>query len=715
MGPVTTTTSKTTATKGPPLAAIGRPWQHCGDPQFGNTCVRMTTKASLPVMAGLVVQQLQGYLPSLPAAVNATGLVLPAMHALSKLVVLGSAVQGVFGLPDAAARARREAVLTKRAVDSYIENQRPIAWEKLLCNIGPNGCAAAGVASGIIIASPSKHDPDYFYTWTRDAGLVVAGLVDSFAHNYSSILQTTIQNFVVSQAKLQTVTNPSGRFADGTGLAEPKFEVNLTPFTGEWGRPQRDGPPLRAIALTRYAKWLVANGYKDTAKNVVWPVIKNDLTYTAQYWNETGFDLWEEVPGSSFFTIASSHRALVEGALLATQLDTECRACVTVAPDVLCFQQSFWKQSAGHIVSNINGGEYRSGKDANSILVATHNFDPEAGCDSTTFQPCSDRALSNHKNYVDSFRSIYSINRGIPQGKAVAVGRYAEDIFYNGNPWYLATFAAAEQLYDALYVWDKQGKIDVTPLSLAFFRDHVPSVSTGSYAKGSSMYNSIVNAVSAYADGFFEVAAKYTPSNGALSEQYDRNHGGQTSARDLTWSYSAFLVAAERRAGIIPDSWGAALVKNSLPSQCSRAQVAGTYVAATATSFPANQTPNPTPTPPVSLPNTCANPNEVYVTFNERVSTQWGETIKVVGSVPELGNWDISKAVTLSASGYTSSDPLWSLTVPITGNGKTVEYKYIKISNGNVVWESDPNRRVTLRGASSQGGCAAQSVYDHWR
>lgn len=123
-----------------------------------------------------------------------------------------------------------------------------------------------------------------WYTWTRDAALVLTGIVDSFAHNYSSTLQTTIQNYITAQAKLQGVTNPSGGLANGLGLGEPKFMVGLTQFTGEWGRPQRDGPPLRAIAMIRYARWLVENGYKATAKDVVWPVIKNDLAYTAQYW-----------------------------------------------------------------------------------------------------------------------------------------------------------------------------------------------------------------------------------------------------------------------------------------------------------------------------------------------------------------------------------------------------------------------------------------------
>ncbi|KAK3297726.1 Six-hairpin glycosidase-like protein [Chaetomium fimeti] len=640
------------------------------------------------------------------------------MHALSSLFVLGTcAVQTALGRPEAAIRAKREGAILKRSVDSFIETQTPIAWSKLLCNIGPDGCAASGAAPGAVIASPSKSEPDYWYTWTRDASLVLTGLVDSFAHNYSESLQTTIQNFVVSQAKLQGVSNPSGGLSDGTGLAEPKFMVDLSQFTGDWGRPQRDGPPLRAIALIRYAKWLIANGYKDTANDVAWPVIKNDLAYTAQYWNETGFDLWEEVPGSSFFTIGASHRALVEGAALAAQLGTECGACLTTAPHVLCFQQSFWKSSEGYVVSNINGGESRSGKDANSVLTSIHNFDPAAGCDSNTFQPCSEKALSNHKVYVDSFRSEYGINSGIPQGKAVAVGRYSEDVYFEGNPWYLANFAAAEQLYDAIYVWKQDGSITVTEVSLPFFKDLVPSITAGSYDTSSPTHQTILDAVSAYADGFIEVAAQYAGEGGSLAEQYDRNSGSPLSAADLTWSYAAFLSAADRRAGIVPVTGWSAEDANTLPETCERVQVAGTYAQATETAFPPGQTPNPSAAPaPAPFPSACADAARVYVTFDGRVETQWGQSVKVVGNVPELGGWDAEKAVPLSASGYTGENPLWSITVPIAA-GTAVEYKFVRVgADGAAEWESDPNRGFTVEAEEqAASGCSAQKVEGSWR
>jgi glucoamylase len=182
-----------------------------------------------------------------------------------------------------------------------------------------------------------------------------------------------------------------------------------------------------------------------------------------------------------------------------------------------------------------------------------------------TFSRCSDRALANHKSVTDSFRSVYSINSGIAQGAAVAVGRYSEDTYYNGNPWYLATFAAAEQLYDALYQWNAVGSISITSVSLAFFKDVYSSAAVGTYAKSSTQYTAIVAAVKTYADGYMTKAQQYTPSSGALAEQFDRSSGSPLSAADLTWSYAAFLSASDRRAGIVPASWGS-VNGNTVPS-----------------------------------------------------------------------------------------------------------------------------------------------------
>ncbi|OAR02060.1 hypothetical protein LLEC1_06362 [Akanthomyces lecanii] len=604
----------------------------------------------------------------------------PTMHGLGSVLLLGTlAAQKVLGLPGTSAQH-----LHRRTVDSYVSSEGPIALQKLLCNIGSDGCEAQSAAPGAVVASPSTSNPDYWYTWTRDSALVF-----KFTHSYDGNLQKLIQEYIAAQAKLQGVSNPSGSLPNGAGLAEPKFNVDLSAFTGPWGRPQRDGPALRAIAMISYSNWLIDNGYTDTVKQIVWPVVRNDLNYVAQYWNQTGFDLWEEVNGSSFFSVASQHRSLVEGSSLAAKIGQDGSTYGNIAPQILCFLQTFWVSSGGYVNSNINQNNGRTGKDVNSVLTSIHNFDAALGCDASTFQPCSDKALSNHKAVVDSFR-FYNINKGIPEGQAVAIGRYSEDVYYNGNPWYLATLAAAEQLYDALYVWNTQGAITVTSTSQAFFKDLVPTISTGTYSSDSSAFKSIVQAATTYADNFVAVVAKYTPSGGALAEQFDKNNGSPLSARDLTWSSGA----------------------NKVPGSCSGQTAQGTYTSATATSFPANQTPKagapPTSTTTSAQP-TCTPVASVAVTFRETVTTQFGQTIKIVGNTAELGNWDTSKAVALDASEYTSNNHVWKATVSLPA-GKTLEYKYINVqSDGSVRWEADPNHQYTVPKSCSKTASRADS------
>ncbi|KAJ9376288.1 CAZyme family GH15 and CBM20 [Paecilomyces variotii] len=591
------------------------------------------------------------------------------------------------------------APVTPRAtgsLDSWLATESPYALQGVLANIGPDGADASGASSGIVIASPSKSNPDYFYTWTRDAALTLKCLVDTFIAGNTD-LQSTIQNYISSQAYLQTVSNPSGDLSTG-GLGEPKFNVDETAFTGSWGRPQRDGPALRATAMIAYAKWLIANGETSLADSIIWPIVQNDLSYVTQYWNSTGYDLWEEISGSSFFTTAVQHRALVEGNSLAEQLGHTCSNCISQAPQVLCFLQSYWTGS--YVLANF--GSSRSGKDANSLLGSIHTFDPDAGCDDSTFQPCSARALANHKVVTDSFRSVYSINSGIAQGQAVAVGRYPEDTYQGGNPWYLCTFAAAELLYDALYQWNRAGELTITDVSLAFFQDIYSDAAVGTYQSSSTTYSDIVNAVKTYADGYMDIAQKYTPSSGALAEQFSRSDGTPLSADDLTWSYAALLTAAARRNATVPASWGETSA-SSVPSVCSATSATGPYSTATNTNWGGSTT---------TTGSCTTTPTAVAVTFDVLATTNYGENVYVVGSVSALGSWDTDSAVALSADEYTSSNPLWYGTVTLPA-GESIEYKYIKKeADGSIVWESDPNRDYDV---PQECGTTTAEVDDTWR
>ncbi|KAL1701190.1 glycoside hydrolase family 15 protein [Schizophyllum commune] len=445
-------------------------------------------------------------------------------------------------------------------VEAYISSESPIAQAGILAAIGPNGENSGGAAAGVIVASPSDSDPDYLYTWTRDAALVSRVLVDQFTQGGDSSLQSVIESYVSAQDTLQHLDNPSGGYDSG-GLGEPKFNIDLTAFTDAWGRPQTDGPALRALTLITYGNSLLSGDNSSYVTDTLWPIIKADLDYVVQYWNQQTFDLWEEIQSSgSFFTSVVQHAALRQGVSFASAVGDDGSSYSSAADSVLCAAQSFWNEDGGYFNANQGGG--RSGIDNNAVLASIHTFDVEAGCDANTFQPCSDRALSNLKVYVDSFRGLYSIN---PTGDtdAILTGRYKEDSYQGGNPWYLNTFAVAEQLYDALTTWDQVGSIDVTSTSLAFFQQFSDSIAEGSYDSSSDEYSTLTSAIHDWADGFIEVIANYTPSDGSLAEQINKDSGEPASALDLTWSYASAVTAFNARDGFVPASWGAANVTAS--------------------------------------------------------------------------------------------------------------------------------------------------------
>lgn len=114
-------------------------------------------------------------------------------------------------------------------------------------------------------------------------------------------------------------------------------------------------------------------------------------------------------------------------------------------------------------------------------------------------------------------------------------------------------------------------------------------------------------------------------------------------------------------------------------------------------------TTKPSATPPATG---CA----VAVRFDELVATTYGQGVKVVGSISELGSWNVASGVALSASGYTASNPLWSATVNLPA-GTTFQYKFVKVSGSSVAWESDPNRSYTV--PQTCGG--AVTVSSSWK
>ncbi|KAE8220672.1 hypothetical protein CF319_g5842 [Tilletia indica] len=439
------------------------------------------------------------------------------------------------------------------------------AFARMLDNIGGASSTSAvpgnQVLKGAVIASPSTASPDYFYSWVRDSAMTMKVVIDSYLKGAHGVSRTLIDNWVQAEYVHQT-----NAMSSSSSLGEPKFNTDGSLFTGPWGRPQNDGPALRATALMKYARKIGLSDPLVSSKlyksDLSQPsLIKSDLEFVAHHWQDSNFDLWEEVQATHFFTLAVQRRALVEGAEFANAMKDPGAATYYMqqASAIYSKLQSFWDSAANRIQAyqSTPSGFNRNGLDCSVLLASVHGWNQSStstGTNATFFGPGSDRVLATTRQYVDSFRGLYPINNNAAAPQSVGVGRYPSDIYdgvgtSEGNPWFLCTTTVAEILYDAKTLFARGGGVDVNVVNRAFFDQFLGGVAVGRYANTSTTYQKLVGGMGTMADGFMSIVNTHAYANGSLSEEFSRYNGYSVGARELTWSYAAWLSADAARSG----------------------------------------------------------------------------------------------------------------------------------------------------------------------
>ena len=135
-------------------------------------------------------------------------------------------------------------------------------------------------------------------------------------------------------------------------------------------------------------------------------------------------------------------------------------------------------------------------------------------------------------------------------------------------------------------------------------------------------------------------------------------------------------------------------IQGSAPPSSSSTSVSSRSSSSTTVSSKTSTTTSGTSTSTTSQPSNC--PTQVAVTITEKRVTAYGDTVKIVGGVAQLGNWNVQNAPSLSATGYSASNPVWKQTIQLPA-GSTFQYKYVIVSSSGVAtWEADPNRSYTV-------------------
>ena len=363
---------------------------------------------------------------------------------------------------------------------------------------------------GIIVASPSTIPP-YKYHWIRDSALVMRVFIDKYQKTNDSKYFEYIMNYIENETKVQDLKTKSG-------LGEPKINIDCTPFDGEWGRPQNDGPALRGIMMLKIIKSFKYN-YDVIINKLIVPIVLKDLDYVLENYDKVCFDIWEEKIGWHFYTRIVQLKFLKD---IITELKTfqfsenKINRIKTVEQELrTSINDHIGKNDKGnYIISSFDKeGNIIKYEDSADILAITHiDFDDEIidifGLESI---------LQTSNNLLDYFRSKYNDN------ELNLIGRYKEDKYYNGHIWIICSLAMA-QVY--LEIYKRRNK----------------TIKRSSMDRAKSNPNNDLYIISnEILERILSLDVDFI-----LPEQFDPKTSEYHSARKLTWNYSELYCLIEK-------------------------------------------------------------------------------------------------------------------------------------------------------------------------
>jgi glucoamylase len=382
-------------------------------------------------------------------------------------------------------------------------------------------------AKGSVLASPEiaewNPEPDYFFHWLRDSAIVMRSVAelmqDASSEAERGRWRRHFEDFIVFSLSLgahpdvaperhatrrefrKFLRTPAELRALGGDrlLGEPRFNPDGTIDIFRWSRPQYDGPALRALACLRY----LAAGAPRT--DALARLLRMDLNFTLRHAGRRCIGPWEERSAHHYYVALVQLGALVHGRDWADDAEAWNRAERRLRSDL----DRHWSEPHQVYAATrpINAENADDLVDAAELLAVLDADLPEG-----RHSVADPRVQSTQKKIEDLFAREFPINRRGPGEEAPAIGRYRTDKYFGGGAWYPTTLAVASLCFRLA----KQSN-----------QDRAAFIKRG--------------------DAFMTTIRALTPADGTLSEQVDRVTGAQTSARNLTWSYAAFIGAARLR------------------------------------------------------------------------------------------------------------------------------------------------------------------------
>ncbi|MEM6762876.1 MAG: glycoside hydrolase family 15 protein [Pseudomonadota bacterium] len=415
------------------------------------------------------------------------------------------------------------------ALDAWLEAQERYSAQALLASVSATGLSHHRPAfgqtvrpvRGSVLASCEQAlwdpEPDYFYHWLRDAAMVMLaarrlpGAADDegrrrfadyvgFSRHISTRGGPSInpqrgstrpdaRRFLRDDAELSALTG-------GALLGEPRVNADGSADFERWGRPQFDGPALRAISCLAWKAMLNNRDGKGEPPGLA-ALLHIDLEHVLRHAAAPSIGPWEDEPAAVHaFVLLAQMAALEAGTAFVDQVEAKrAEAAIVDALNGLCVHDGGWLRH-----SSLAGPD---ATDANTVLGALL-----LAPDKTPFGVTDPRIIRTADHIEEWSRRVFPI----ATLARPLVGRWATDDYFGGHPWLPTSFGFAEYYFRRAAAGD------------------------GAAAACVSRGNAFLDAV-----------RHFLPSAGPLPEQLHRDSGAPISCRDLSWSHAALIMAADAR------------------------------------------------------------------------------------------------------------------------------------------------------------------------
>ena len=436
-------------------------------------------------------------------------------------------------------------------------------------------------ARGSIVASPemAAYDPkpDYFFHWLRDSAIAVDALreaVEDGTLEPSAVGH--LVDFVDFSLKLCRLDGPSflrqGGYPESVepsflqhlrsraeiaeiigdrALSETRYNADGSLDVLKWGRPQDDGPALRALAVMRF---FAIDAFRARADAAAEALLRYDLDYTVAHWRRPCCDLWEECIGFHYHTRLVQQAALAAGAkfLIAAGESMRATTCAEAARALLAELDLHFDAEDGVYHGRLKAAD--QGPDAPpprrldmAVILAAVQAGRREGPHSVV-----DPKMLATLTALERLFEDYPINRTRPRDCAPALGRYAGDSYFSGGAYYFSTLGAAQFFFVLAQAAAEGEEIRVTEENRAPLAELLgtPAQSLHEGALTGELRQRLAAAALRRGDMYLAMVRRHTPASREMSEQFSQYDGSPASADNLTWSYASFITAhtARRRA-----------------------------------------------------------------------------------------------------------------------------------------------------------------------